>query len=232
MNERILIIEDDPDIRELLAYSLSKDGYQTHAAGTAEDGFTILRKESIHLVLLDLMLPVMDGYGFLKRIKNSAEYKNIPVIIVSARGDETDIVKGLELGAEDYVSKPFSLRVLTARILAVLRRTATNTKKTEPDSFTVDNLSFNLLRHEVWLDDSIIDLTITEFSILKYLASSPGRVFTRAQIIASIHGEDSPITDRAIDVQILSIRKKLGSKNQKIETVRGVGYRYADSEER
>lgn len=233
-NPLILIIEDDTDIRELLAYSLGKENYAVERAESAEEALEFLKSAVPDLILLDLMLPQMSGFECLTRIRADRRTELIPVIIVSARDDESDVVRGLELGAADYVTKPFSPRVLIARIRRSLRhvnRQLTKTDNTDTEIIQAGDFVFNLLRHELKVDGELIDLSATEFAVVEHLARSPGRVFTRSQIINAIRGEDYPVTERAIDVQILSIRKKLGSHKGMLETVRGIGYRFKDDVE-
>jgi len=226
----ILVVEDDPDIRELLVYTLGKEGYEMLQAPSGEAGLKALEEKQPDLVLLDVMLPGIDGLEVLRRIKAGQTSKNTPVILASAKGEESDVVAGLELGADDYVTKPFSPRVLVARVRTALRRAEKpETGMTGPADI-VEQGSFRLdsSRHELRVDGAPVDLSATEFAILERLARSPGRVFTRSQIIDGVHGRDYPVTDRSVDVQVLSIRKKLGGRADLVETIRGVGYRFRD----
>jgi two-component system, OmpR family, alkaline phosphatase synthesis response regulator PhoP len=228
---QILIVEDDPDIRELLAYNLGKEGYLILQAGSSESALELMEAQLPDLILLDVMLPGMDGLEFLGKLKSGQTSSKVPVILVSAKGEETDVVAGLELGAEDYVTKPFSPRVLLARVRTALRRRSrTDSTQPLPQGIKVGSLSLDAARHETLLDGTRLDLSATEFAILEVLARSPGRVFTRSQIIDSVRGHDYPVTDRSVDVQILAIRKKLGTKGDLVETVRGVGYRLRDEQ--
>jgi two-component system phosphate regulon response regulator PhoB len=226
----LLVVEDDPDIRELLAYTLGKEGYEVLQAPSGEAGYKAIADKKPDLVVLDVMLPGMDGLELLRRVKADAALKNTPVILVSAKGEEADVVSGLELGADDYVTKPFSPRVLVARVRTSLRRSASREDDQKPEESLVRHGDFMLdsNRHELRVADRPIDLSATEFAIIERLARAPGRVFTRSQIIDSVRGRDYPVTDRSVDVQILAIRKKLGEKSDIIETVRGVGYRFKD----
>lgn len=223
--ENILIVDDEEDILELLRYNLSKEGYQITCVTSGEEGLSTARTTSPDLVVLDLMLPGVDGLDVCKALKNDAKTKHIPVIMLSAKGEEADIVAGLELGADDYLVKPFSPRVLTARVRSVLRR---NRGIPEDDAtpIKVDELSINPGRHEVLIKDKLVELTSTEFKVLHFLARQPGWVFTRYQIVDAVHGDDYPVTDRSVDVQIVGLRKKLGKYGKYVETVRGVGYRF------
>lgn len=223
--ENILIVDDEEDILELVRYNLSKEGYQLTCVGSGEDGLKVARAAAPDLVVLDLMLPGVDGLDVCKALKGDSKTKHIPIIMLSAKGEEADIVTGLELGADDYLVKPFSPRVLSARVKSVLRR---NKGIPEDDSspIKVDELQINPGRHEVLIKGKLVDLTSTEFKVLHFLARQPGWVFTRYQIVDAVHGDDYPVTDRSVDVQIVGLRKKLGKVGAYIETVRGVGYRF------
>ena len=224
----ILIIEDDPDIRELLEFSVAREGWEPRAAPSGELGLELARAAAPDLVLLDIMLPGMDGLETLRSLKADARLAQVPVILASARGEDADVVAGLELGAEDYVIKPFSPRVLVARIRTALRRRAA---QSAPDAQTVlrsDGIEVDTARHEALVDGRRADLSATEFSILSLFLSNPGRVYARASIIDAVKGPDYPVTDRSVDVQIVALRRKLGDQGARIETVRGVGYRFKD----
>jgi len=222
--ETILVVEDEEDILELVKYNLSKEGHKVEGAMSGEKALVAVRSNPPDLVLLDLMLPGVDGLEVCKRLKADPKLAQIPVIMLTAKGEEADIVTGLELGADDYVTKPFSPRVLIARIRAVLRRKAERGVD-EGDPVVMGDLRIHPGKHEVLVGGKAVDLTATEFRILHFLARSPGWVFTRYQIVDAVHGEDYPVTDRSVDVQIFGLRKKLGSAGKRIETVRGVGYR-------
>ena len=223
--DRILVVDDEEDILELVRYNLEKNGYDVVCAATGEDAINEARRNPPGLVVLDLMLPGIDGLEVCKTLKNDPATATVPVLMLTARGDEADEVTGLELGAEDYVSKPFSPRVLLARVKAVLRRSARKPDPGDEDTMRVHGLVINPGRHEVQTDDGTIDLTYTEFRLLRLLAGRPGWVLSRDQIIDRVHGEDYAVTDRSVDVLIAGLRKKLGSQGTLIETVRGVGYR-------
>lgn len=220
----ILVIEDEHDIQELVKYNLVKEGYPVSLADTGEHGIKLARSESPGLILLDLMLPGIDGLEVCKVLKGDSKTSHIPIVMLTAKGEEADIVAGLELGADDYITKPFSPRVLIARIRALLRREA---KESVDDDapINVHGLDINPGRHEVVVNGEAVDLTFTQFRILLLLARRPGWVFTRDQIVNWSRGEDTIVTDRAVDVQIVGLRKKLGDWGRHIETVRGVGYR-------
>ncbi len=225
--EYILVIDDESDILELIKYNLNKEGYRAHCVTTGEEGLKEAEKRIPHLILLDLMLPGLDGLDICRQLKANPKTHNIPIIMLTAKGEEADIVTGLELGAEDYIVKPFSPRVLIARIRAVLRRKAAAPAE-EAATNTIHELVIHPGRHEVVAEGKRIDLTLTEFRLLHFLARRPGWVFTRYQIVDALHGDDYPVTDRSIDVQVVGLRKKLGKYGKYIETVRGVGYRFQE----
>jgi DNA-binding response OmpR family regulator len=223
----ILIIEDDPDIRELTRYNLSREGYAIVEATSGDEGLRQVQECSIDLILLDLMLPGIDGLEVCRRIRADDETKNIPIIMLTAKGEEADIVAGLEVGADDYVTKPFSPRVLLARVRAILRRGQTD-EPSDDSILRAQNIEVDSTRHEVRVSGECVDMTRTEFEVLKYLARRPGWVRTRGQIVDAVHGDLYPVTERSVDVQIVGLRKKLGDSGNLIETVRGVGYRFKD----
>jgi len=225
--EHVLAVDDEADILELLEYNLKEHGYKVTAIATGEDAIKAARRELPDLVLLDLMLPGVDGLEVAKTLKADEATSRIPIVMLTAKGAESDIIVGLELGADDYVTKPFSPRVLLARIRAVLRR-----KIAAPDdeqgTIKRGDLTIDPERREVFLKKKPIELTFTEFEVLRLMASRPGRVWTRYQVIDAVKGSDYPVTDRSVDVQIAGLRKKLGKSAELIETVRGVGYRFRD----
>jgi two-component system alkaline phosphatase synthesis response regulator PhoP len=225
MGDKVLVIEDEEDIRELIRYNLAKEGYELQCVGTGEEGLLAAVSFNPAAVILDLMLPGIDGLEVCRRLKAEPSLAKTPIVIVSARGDEADVVVGLELGADDYVAKPFSPKVLCARVKSVLRR-----GKTVPLSLDaileLEGIKINPQRREVSVDGSVVELTNTEFKLLHFLMRKPGIVFTRDQIVEGVHGDDYPVTDRSVDVQVVGLRKKLGAVGAAIETVRGVGYRF------
>lgn len=230
-SELILAIDDEEDILELIEFNLSREGFKVITAESAEKGFALLENNLPDLILLDLMLPGMDGFDITKKIRAAKAYKNTPIIMLTAKGEEADVVTGLELGADDYVVKPFSPRVLTARIKSVLRRKNDNAEIDDSEKeIIVEGLKIHSGRHQVTADGEVLTLTHSEFRILKLLALKPGWVFTRSQIVDAIHGDSYPVTERSVDVQIVGLRKKLGSYGSYIETVRGVGYRFKEVE--
>ena len=222
---QILIVEDEEDILDVLKYNLHKVGYRTLEAPNGETARNLTRQASPDLILLDLMLPGINGLDLCKILKKDEATSNIPIVMLTANSSEADIVAGLEMGAEDYVVKPFSPRVLLARIQTVLRRNPASVP--EPSSSLIfGSLEINPGRHFVSIDGQQIPLTPTEFRILHFLARHPGWVYTRDQMIDATHGENYFVTDRAIDVQIVGLREKLGESGNLIETVRGIGYRF------
>jgi len=231
--ESVLIVEDEADIRELVGYNLAKDGYETTSAASGEEALELIAIERFDLVVLDLMLPGIDGLSVCRRLKRDAKTEGIPIVILTAKGEEPDVVTGLNLGADDYITKPFSPKVLSARIGAVLRRSQAPEPAPGPpddEGRAVDRhgLVIHAGRHEVFYQGQPIELTSTEFRVLTFLAGKPGWVFTRQQILDGVHGSNYAITDRAVDVQIVGLRKKLGPAGKFIETVRGVGYRFKE----
>jgi two-component system phosphate regulon response regulator PhoB len=226
-NIKLVIIEDDKDIRELLSYNISSLGYQVHSFSNGESGLKHLRNNKSNLLLLDLMLPGISGYDICRIIKSDPKLKDLLIIMLTAKGSEADIVKGLELGADDYIVKPFSSSILSARIAAVLRRV----KKTDSKILNFDSLKIDISKHQVSVNNAIIDLTFSEFEILSMLAQNPGLVYTRSQIIDSIRGDNYPATDRTIDFQIVGLRKKLSTAKNYIKTIRGIGYKFNDEDE-
>jgi len=228
----ILAIDDEEDILELIDFNLSMEGFSVVTAQSGKEGLNLLDQNNFDLVLLDLMLPGMDGFDVTKEIRYSKKIGDLPIIMLTAKGGESDIVTGLELGADDYIVKPFSPRVLIARIKSLLRRKILLDKKnSDPDSpasITAGKIFIDLARYSVVIDNENIDLTRSEFEILKVLANKPGWVFTRSQIVDIIHGESYPVTDRSVDVQVVGLRKKLKDYGSCIETVRGIGYRFKD----
>lgn len=229
---KIEIVDDEEPIRELIKYNLEKLDYSTVCAKDGKEALAEARNEKPDLIVLDLMLPDMSGLDTCRILKNDKDTSSIPIVMVTAKTEDSDIVTGLELGAEDYVTKPFSPRVLTARIQSVLRRASSVQQTASSDEINIHGISILPEKHEVTKDGKEINLSATEFSILEYLARHIGQVFSRQQIINAVKGSSYPVTDRSIDVQILSIRRKLGDNAESvtpiIETLRGVGYRMSE----
>ena len=222
---RILIVDDEEDILSLVEYNLKKEGYRTIGVKTGEAALQLVEEETPDLIILDLMLPEMDGLEVCRILKSNENTSDIPIIMLTAKGEEADIVVGLEIGADDYVTKPFSPRVLLARTKALLRR-----KTKEPISkeiIQVENLVIDTGKYLVTIEGKPISLTSTEFNLLRFLAQHRGKVFTRNQLLDNVWKDETFVIDRTVDVHIRSLRKKLGSAANLIETVRGVGYRLA-----
>lgn len=228
--KNICIVEDDKDIAELVAFNLEREGYSITVIDSGEKAISRITETIPDLVLLDLMLPGVDGLEVCRKLKQSEKTRVIPIIILTAKSEDSDIIAGLELGADDYVTKPFSPRILIARVRTVLRRNFPKEPKLPSEKISIHQIKINVPRHEVKCGDKPIDLSATEFGILLLMAENPGLVFSRRKIIASVKGDEYPVTDRAVDVQILGLRKKLGDCGDAIETVRGYGYRLKDSE--
>lgn len=221
----VLVVEDEEDIRDLIHFNLFKNGHKVLLADDGEKAKELIQKNKVDLVLLDIMLPKISGLEICKFVKEN--YPECPVILVSARGEEGDVVRGFELGADDYISKPFSPKILIARVNAVLRRTS-NTSKIDEDFILVDKIKLDFTRRKVLVDNVEVTLTFSEFSILELFIKNRGKVYTRSQVVDLIRGDNHAISDRSVDVQIVGLRKKLGYYGQWIETVRGVGYKFKE----
>ncbi len=222
--KKILVVEDDPDIRDLVGYNLRKEGYTVLFAGTGPDGLQKAISEQPDLVLLDIMLPDMDGFEVCRELRRSDETCRIPIVMMTAKSDERDIVSSLDIGADDYITKPFSIKVLIARVRTKLRAVAS--LRSDKDIVEMGGLKIDPRSYSVTVDGDPVDLTLTEFRILMLLAKNPGWVLSRYEIIDAVHGQDIIVTDRSVDVQIFGLRQKLDRLRNCIETVRGVGYRF------
>jgi two-component system phosphate regulon response regulator PhoB len=225
--ERILVVDDEEDLLELVNYNLSKEGFRVRPVTTGEEALAEARETLPDLIVLDLLLPAVDGLEVCRRLKSDPRTRHIPIIMLTAKSEEADMVAGLELGADDYVTKPFSPRVLLARVKAILRRKAKGGSDDE-GAIRSRELVIHPGRHEVLLSGEPLELTYTEFRLLHFLARKPGWAFTRPQIVDAVKGEDYPVTERSVDVQVAGLRKKLGQFGAYIETVRGVGYRFKE----
>jgi two-component system, OmpR family, alkaline phosphatase synthesis response regulator PhoP len=225
--EKILVVDDEEDLLELIGYNLGKEGYRVTCVASGEEAIRETKQALPDLVLLDLLLPSVDGLDVCKAIKADPKTQHIPIIMLTAKSEEADVVTGLELGADDYLTKPFSPRVLLARIRAILRRKAKPTDE-DPSAIRAHNLVIHPGRHEVLISGKPVDLTFTEFRLLHFLARKPGWAYSRGQIVDAVKGEDYPVTERSVDVQVVGLRKKLGDEGIYIETVRGVGYRFKE----
>jgi len=227
-HEKIVIIEDEPDILEVIAYNLKREGFEVFESRDGEDGLVQIEKHAPDLVILDLMLPTIDGIELCRKLKSDRETRAVPVIMVTAKGEESDIVLGLGVGADDYVTKPFSPKELIARVKAVLRRGQLKEAAGDKDRIETAGLIVDLKRHEIRVDDKPVPFTATELRLLHFLVSHPGRVFTRDHLMSRVIGEEAIVIDRNIDVHIRAIRKKIGPYRDFVETIRGVGYRFTD----
>jgi two-component system, OmpR family, alkaline phosphatase synthesis response regulator PhoP len=225
--ERILVVDDEEDLLELVNYNLSKEGYRVRCVASGEEALAEARQTLPDLIVLDLLLPMVDGLEVCRRLKSDSRTQHIPIIMLTAKSEESDMVAGLELGADDYVTKPFSPRILLARIKAILRRKGKEGSD-EEGAIRIHELVIHPGRHEVLISGQAIELTFTEFRLLHFLARKPGWAFTRSQIVDGVKGEDYPVTERSVDVQVAGLRKKLGEFGAYVETVRGVGYRFKE----
>ncbi len=224
---KIIVVEDEADILDVIEYNLTREGYKVLGFRDGEQGLEAIRGEEPQLVLLDLMLPGIDGIEICKKVKEDPVTRDVPVIMITAKTEESDVVLGLGVGADDYVSKPFSPKELVARVKAVLRRAPLKETVAKTDRITHDGFVIDNTRHEVTIDGEPVTMTATEFKMLHFLASHPGRVFSREQLLSKVVGSDTVVIDRNVDVHIRSIRKKLGENHRSlIDTVRGVGYRF------
>ena len=226
-HEKILVVDDEENILKLLQYNLERNGYASKPVQTGEEALAEAKSWNPDLIILDLMLPGIGGLDVCRVLKTDARTSHIPILMLTAKGEDADIVAGLELGADDYVTKPFSVSVLIARVRAVLRKKSERLEEKD-HVITIDDLVVNPSRHEVLIRGNPLQFTHTEFSLLYFLARSPGRVFTRQQIIDALGSEDKAVTDRSVDVQVVGIRKKLGKYGDYVQTVRGVGYKFKD----
>lgn len=222
---KILIIEDDRDIVEMLEYNLKEEGYETVSALNGEQGIVLAGKERPDLIILDIMLPIIDGFEVCRTLKNDDRVSHIPIIILSAKSQETDKVVGLELGADDYVTKPFSPRELIARIRAIMRRGA---EQQLSGIVKKGDMIIDSAKYKVMVGGEEIALTTTEFKLLEYMARRPGVVLSRYQILDAVSGDDTVVCDRTVDAHVKSLRRKLGTAKDYIETVRGAGYRFKE----
>ena len=228
---KILVIEDDTDIRQLIQHNLVREGYEVASTAEGESGLSMVTKDRCDLVVLDLMLPGMHGLDVCRGIRSNNDLRGTGILIVTAKDEDADVVTGLELGADDYLVKPFSVRVLLARVRAVLRRVCETDADPNEKPLTLGPLRIDPLRHEVCVDDARVGLTLAEFRILENLARQVGRVLTRNQLLDLALGQDHFVLNRTIDVHVSSLRRKLGVAGNYIETVRGVGYRLKEDEE-
>jgi two-component system phosphate regulon response regulator PhoB len=222
----ILAVDDEEDILEIIRFNLAREGYRVTCADSGEKALRLLQSDQPDLIVLDLMLPGVDGLDVCRTVKRAADTSKIPIIMLTARSEEADVVAGLELGADDYITKPFSARVLLARIKSVLRRKETD--DVQPSALDFEDLIIYPEKHRVTVKGQPVELTATEFRILTTLSRRPGWVFSRDQIVDATQGTNAVVTSRSVDVHIVSLRRKLGDCGEYIETMRGVGYRFRD----
>ena len=226
---KVVVIEDEPDILELIEYNLRREGFEVATATTGRSGLSVIGREKLDIVLLDLLLPGLDGLDVCRRLRAVESTRDLPVIMVTARGEESDVVLGLGVGADDYIHKPFSPSELIARVRAVLRRGPI--RDSDPDRMVVRGpLAIDPVRYRIKVDGRRLEFTPTEFRLLHVLASHPGRVFTRGQLLDRAVGDRAVVIDRNIDVHVRAVRKKLGPHRGLIQTVRGIGYCFRDEE--
>ena len=227
--QSILLVDDDEDILEFLSYNLKREGYTVHKAGNGPDAIKIALETHPDLIILDVMMPGMDGIETCSLLRRNENLKGTCIAFLTARGEDYSQLAGFDAGADDYIVKPFSLPVLIARVRRALSRLRRDALVLEPaQTVETQGIQIDERRHEVSVDGARVDLTSSEFSLLNFLANHPGWVYTRSQIVKAVHGENYPVTDRSVDVMVLSLRRKLGPRGKAVETVRGVGYRFAE----
>ena len=226
LHHNILVVDDEEDLLELVRYTLAKEGHSVTCVDTGEKAVDSVRQSLPDLIVLDLMLPGIDGLEVCRRLKRDLKTREVPIIMLTAKSEERDVITGLDGGADDYVTKPFSPRVLLARVKSLMRRKDAELRTQHDTIIQIRELVIHPGRHEVKLQGESINLTYTEFALLQFLAKRPGWAFSRSQIVDAVKGEDYPVTERSVDVQVAGLRKKLGSFGGNIETVRGVGYRF------
>ena len=227
MNVNILVIEDEPDIRRNLEYNLGREGFKASSVGSLDEANDKLESKKFDLILLDLMLPDGSGLDLCKKIKSNSETEATPIIILTAKDDEVDKVVGFELGADDYVTKPFSVRELILRVKAILKRSDTKTKEVVEVERQFGDLKIDVDSHEVHVDSQLIELTALEFRLLKELVDKRGRVQSRDQLLSEVWGYNAEVTTRTVDTHIKRLREKLGSMGKYVQTIRGVGYKFS-----
>ena len=225
-HHKILVVDDEEDLLELVRYTLSKEGHSITCVDTGEKAVDSVQRKLPDLIVLDLMLPGIDGLEVCRRLKRDSKTRDVPIIMLTAKSEERDVITGLDGGADDYITKPFSPRVLLARVKSLLRRKDVEIRSQQETTIQVRDLIIHPGRHEVTLQGNQLKLTYTEFALLQFLTKRPGWAYTRSQIVDAVKGEDYPVTERSVDVQVAGLRKKLGVFGSNIETVRGVGYRF------
>jgi two-component system, OmpR family, alkaline phosphatase synthesis response regulator PhoP len=227
--EKILVVEDEKDILNLIGYHLEREGYEAVRVESGEAALSALRSDRPDLIVLDLMLPGMDGLDVCRAVRADQSLRDVPILILTAKSEDSDIVAGLEIGADDYLTKPFSPKVMVARIRAILRRIEKRKQHGTVSRILIHDIEIDIAKHEVTCAGRPVHLSVSEFMILEFLARNPGWVFSRSRIISAVKGEDYPVTERSVDVQILGLRKKLGEQGSCIQTVRGIGYKMLEA---
>ena len=227
MSVKILVIEDEPDIRRNLEYNLGREGFNASSVGSLDEAGEKLKSKKFDLILLDLMLPDGSGLDLCKKIKSDSETEATPIIILTAKDDEVDKVVGFELGADDYVTKPFSVRELILRVKAILKRSDRKTKEVVEVERQFGDLKIDVDSHEVHVDSQLIELTALEFRLLKELVDKRGRVQSRDQLLSEVWGYNAEVNTRTVDTHIKRLREKLGSMGKYVQTIRGVGYKFS-----
>lgn len=227
--KHILVVDDEEDILELVSYNLMREGYRVSCVETGEKAIKAAQTQQPDLIVLDLMLPGLSGLDVTRTLKRDPKSAHIPIIMLTAKGEEADVVAGLNLGADDYVTKPFSPKILNARIKAVARRNQEDAETDDSEKIRLGDLVIHPGRHQVLVKGETVNLTYSEFQLLLLICKRPGWVFTRNQIVDAIHGENYAVTDRSVDVLVVGLRKKLDSRGHLVETVRGIGYRCKES---
>jgi DNA-binding response OmpR family regulator len=230
LKKRIVIVEDEPDILEMLEYNLVREGYEVICTDNGNEGIQLIKQHKPNIAILDVMLPGMDGLEICHQVRSNSDIANTPIIMLTAKSEESDIVLGLGIGADDYMSKPFSPRELVARIKAMLRREE-NSQNTTQYCININGLTIDSHKYKVTFNGAKVKLTATEFRLLEYLAKHPGQVFSREQIMNNAYGSDVVVVDRNIDVHVRSIRRKIGEEHHFIDTIRGIGYSFIDVSE-
>ena len=225
-HHKILVVDDEEDLLELVRYTLAKEGHSITCVDTGEKAVDSVQRKLPDLIVLDLMLPGIDGLEVCRRLKRDSRTRDVPIIMLTAKSEERDVITGLDGGADDYITKPFSPRVLLARVKSLLRRKDVEIRSQQETTIQVRDLIIHPGRHEVTLQGNQLKLTYTEFALLQFLTKRPGWAYSRSQIVDAVKGEDYPVTERSVDVQVAGLRKKLGVFGSNIETVRGVGYRF------
>jgi|TARA_B110000914_G_scaffold46733_1_gene39755 two-component system phosphate regulon response regulator PhoB len=231
MSNKVLVIEDEPDIRKTLEYNLTREGFKVSGCGSIKEAKKLIEIPNFSIILLDLMLPDGSGLDLCREVKSNSLTKDIPIIILTAKDDEVDKVVGFELGADDYVTKPFSVRELILRVKAILKRNAKPLSTPLEINRNFGSLKMDIESHEVFIDDKEIILTALEFKLLNQLVERRGRVQTRDQLLSDVWGYSSDITTRTVDTHIKRLREKLGSMGKYVQTIRGVGYKFSRTPE-